>query len=144
MFSPCMGAAPKQYEIHILDPLPHAPLRPFFLVLTLNSSAIKADSVQRWLGLGSMYSKGCLATRWDAGQAFLHEGESNGGTYPDCTVHSMQEVGPATTTKVNTCNVRTYGTCRSGENRKLRVQNLQTHTFGLWVSDSWGFTSGVS
>ena len=60
-----------------------------------------------------MYSKGWLATGWDAGQALLHKGESNGGAYPDCTVHSMQEVGPATTTKVNTCNVRTDGTCRS-------------------------------
>ena len=37
----------------------------FFLILTLNSSAIKADSVHRRLGLGSMYSKGCLATGWD-------------------------------------------------------------------------------
>ena len=99
----------------------------FFLVLTLNSLAIKADSVHRRLGLGSMYSKGCLATGWDAGQTFLHKGESNGGAYPDCTVHSMQEVEPATTTKVNTCNVGTDGTCMSRENRKLRVQNLQTH-----------------
>ena len=74
----------------------------FFGVLTLNSSAIKAYSVHRRLGLGSMYSKGCLATGWDAGQAFLHKGDPNGGAYPNCTVHSMQEVGPATTTKVNT------------------------------------------
>ena len=43
-----------------------------------------------------MYNKGRLATRWDAGQAFLHRGESNGGAYLVCIVHSMQEVGPAT------------------------------------------------
>ena len=29
------------------------------------------------------------------------------------------------------------------ESRKLRVQNLQTHTFGLLVSDGRGFTIGV-
>ena len=32
-----------------------------------------------------MYSKGCLATGWDAGQALLHKGESNGGAYPGGT-----------------------------------------------------------
>ena len=49
-----------------------------------------------------MYSKGCLATGWDADQAFLHQGESNGGAYPVCIVHSMQEAGPAMTTEVIT------------------------------------------
>ena len=77
-----------------------------------------------------MYSLGPLATGWDAGQALLHKGESNGGAYPVCTVHSTQEVGPATTTKVGTCNVRTDETFRVRESRKLRVQNLQTHTSG--------------
>ena len=78
----------------------------FSLVLTLNGSAIKVDKVHRWLGLGSMYSESCLATGWDARRALLDKGECNGGTYPDCTVHSMQEVGLATTTNVNTCYVR--------------------------------------
>ena len=78
----------------------------FFLILTLKSSAIKANSVHRRLGLEIMYSKGCLATGCDAGKAFLHKAESNGGA-PVCNVHSMQEVGPATTTKVNTYRRKT-------------------------------------
>ena len=50
----------------------------FFGILTLKSSAIKANSVHRRLSLEIMYSKGCLATGCDAGKAFLHRGESNG------------------------------------------------------------------
>ena len=110
---------------HLLGRVSSAWVFPFFFFfLTLNSSAIKADSVHRRLGLESMYSKGCLATGWDVGQALLHKGESSGGTYPICTVHLMQEAGPATTTKVSTCNVRTDETFKVRESRKLRVQNL--------------------
>ena len=71
-----------------------------------------------------MYGKGCSATGWDGGRAFLHKGESNGGAYPNCTVHSMREVGRATTTKVNTCNVRIDGTCKSRENKNLAYVSL--------------------
>ena len=47
---------------------------------------IKADSVHRRLGLEIMYNKGCLATRCDAGKAFLHKGKSNGGA-PLCVLY---------------------------------------------------------
>ena len=57
----------------------------FFGVRTLKSSAIKANSAHRRLGLEVMYSKGCLATGYDAGKAILHKGESNGGA-PLCVL----------------------------------------------------------
>ena len=131
------------YASHLVVPMRTQQPYGFFLVLALNSSAIKVDKVHRWLGLGSMYSESCLATGWDAGRALLDKGECNGGAYPDGTVHSMQEVGLAMTTNVNTCYVRTDGTCRSRESRKLKVQNLQPHTSGRQVSDNRGFTGGV-
>ena len=80
-----------------------------------------------------MYSKGCLAIGWDARQALLDKGESNGSTYHACTVHSMQEVGPATTTKVSTCNERTDEVFKVGESRKLMVHNLRLPTSGRQV-----------
>ena len=85
-----------------------------------------------------MYSTGCLATGWDAGQAFLHKGESNGGTYPVCAVHSMQEVGPARTTKVSTCNVRTEE--RSGSEKARNSESvLTTYTVPPNSADSVKF-----
>ena len=42
-------------------------------------------------------------------------------------------MGPATTTKVNTCNVRTDETFTVRESRKRRVRNLKTHTSGRQV-----------
>ena len=82
-----------------------------FLCLTLKSSAIKANSVHRRLGLEIMYSKGCLATACDAGKAFLHKRESNGGV-PLCVLCVLYipyaGVGPATTTNVNTYRKGTF------------------------------------
>ena len=65
--------------------------------MTLKSSAIKANSVHRRLGLEIMYSKGCLATGCDAGKAFLHRVESNGGAslcvlYIPCRRWGLTEV----------------------------------------------------
>ena len=39
-------------------------------------------------GLEVMYSKGCLATGYDAGKAIIHKGEYNGGA-PLCVLHIL-------------------------------------------------------
>ena len=74
-----------------------------------------------------------------------------------CTVHSMQEVEPATNTKVSTCNVRTHETFRSekGGNLECRIYRL-THPGTKYavrgevsagdhtrIPETWGLTSGV-
>ena len=103
-----------------------------FLVPTPKSSTIKAYSVHRRLGLEIMYSKGCLANGWDAGRAFLHRGESNGGaSLCVCTLHAR---GGACHDHeghhLKYRNLRKTSRPRAKVIRKLKVQNLKTRTSG--------------
>ena len=86
------------------------------------------------LGLEIMYCKGCLAIGCDAGQAFLHRGESNGGA-PVCTINSMQEVGPATTTKVITYSIGTYVKHTGLGSKKSGAQSAEAKDSYIQASD---------
>ena len=73
---------------------------------------------------------------------FSTEGEPNGGAGPVCTVHSMQVVGPATTTEgqhLENCGVVTRSKTKIKKRLTIRnyrgplLQNRKTHTLGWEV-----------
>ena len=80
-----------------------------------------------------------------------------GGGYPACTIHSMQEVGLATTTKVNIHTVRTDEKFRVREKAgnsergiytpihpgvKYALQGRASTGNQTRIQEKWGFTSG--
>ena len=85
---------------------------------------------------------------------FCTEGEPHGGAGPVCTVHSMQVVGPATTTERQYLENR--GVVTGSKRNKIKerltvrnyrkplVQNRKTHTLGWKVWESISPTHGAT
>ena len=120
----------------------------FFFVLTLVSSAIKADSVLRQQWPRGMYSKVSLATGLDAGEAVLHRGRAQWGrrTCMYCTLHAGGGAchDQRGSTPRKTAKLRLHQNQRATNHQELTimtyrgplVQNRKTHTPGWKVKQA--------